>query len=224
MMRIILLGPPGSGKGTQGDLLRRKYAFPRISTGDLLRREVEDQTPLGKKAEAGMSRGGLVSDELVIEMVRKRISQPDCRRGCILDGFPRNIPQALRLEEIGGITQEIVFDIYLSEKALIERLSSRRICSSCGAIHSLFSQSPGKKGFCDVCGSSLIQRKDDTPEVIKERLKVYNEQTKALVNYYRKKKVYHRIDGGGKIEAVFHKICSVLDREIARSREVEAAP
>ncbi len=222
-MRVILLGPPGCGKGTQGELIEKKYGFPKISTGDLLRREVQERTPLGEKAEVKMSRGELVSDDIVIEMIKHRIFRPDCQRGYILDGFPRSVGQARRLEEIEGKRPEIVIDIHLSEKVLIARLAARRICSRCGAIYNLLALSPRKEGICDVCGSELIQRQDDKPEVIKERLKVYHEQTETLIDYYLRKKVYYRIEGEGKIEAIFKNIYSILDREIPKSREAEAA-
>ena len=222
-MRIILLGPPGSGKGTQAELIQKKYGFPKISSGDFLRREVREGTDLGKKAERAMNRGALVSDDIVVEMIKKRISLPDCKRGYILDGFPRNIAQASRLEEIADKRSEIVIDIHLSEQTLVSRLSSRRICSSCGAIYSSQTQSPRKEGVCDICQGALTQRKDDTPHVIEERLRLYETQTKALIDYYRKKGVFHRVDGEGKVEAVFSHICSILDKEIPKSREVEAA-
>ena len=222
-MRVILLGPPGGGKGTQGELIEKKYGFPKISTGDLLRREVQEKTPLGEMARAKMNQGELVSDDIVIEMIKQRVFQSDYKRGYVLDGFPRNIIQARRLEDIEENRPEIVIDIYLSEQVLIQRLSARRVCSGCGAIYNLLARNPKKEGTCDVCGSELIQREDDTPDVIKERLKVYHEQTEALIDYYSRKKVYFRIDGEGKIESISKNIYSILDREIAKSREMEAA-
>jgi adenylate kinase len=222
-MRVILLGPPGGGKGTQGELIEKKYGFPKISTGDLLRREVQEKTPLGEMARAKMNQGELVSDDIVIEMIKQRVFQPGYKRGYVLDGFPRNISQARRLEEIEEKRPEIVIDIYLSEQVLIQRLSARRVCSGCGAIYNLLARNPKKEGACDVCGSELIQREDDTPDVIKERLKVYHEQTEALIDYYSRKKVYFRIDGEGKIETISTNIYSILDREIAKSREMEVA-
>ncbi len=222
-MRVILLGPPGGGKGTQGELIEKKYGFPKISTGDLLRREVQQKTPLGEMAKARMNQGELVSDDIVIEMIKHKIFQADYKRGYVLDGFPRNIGQAQRLEEIEEKRPEIVIDIHLSEQALIQRLSARRICSGCGAIYNLLARNPRKEGTCDVCGSELIQREDDAPEVIKERLKVYHEQTEALIDYYSRKKVYFRVDGEGTVETISKNINSILDREIARSREMEAA-
>jgi adenylate kinase len=222
-MRVILLGPPGGGKGTQGELIEKQYGFPKISTGDLLRREVQEKTTLGEMAKAAMNQGELVKDDIVIEMIKHKIFQPDCKRGYILDGFPRNVGQARRLEEIEEKRQEIVIDIHLSEQTLIQRLSARRVCSSCGAIYNLLACSPRKEGSCDICGSELIQREDDVPEVIKERLKVYHEQTEALIDYYSRKKVYFRINGEGKIETISKNIYSILDREIAKSKVMEAA-
>ncbi|UCC41679.1 MAG: adenylate kinase [Candidatus Aminicenantes bacterium] len=220
-MRIILLGPPGCGKGTQGDLIEKKYGFPKISSGDLLRAAVQKGTPLGKKAEAMMNRGELVSDDIVIEMIKERISKADCQSGYVLDGFPRNITQAQKLEDIEGKCQEMVFDIQLKTQSLIERLSARRICPRCEAIYNLAIHSPKKEGICDVCGGELIRRKDDTLEVIRERLRVYNEQTEPLVDYYQKKEVFHEIDGAREIEAVFRGIQSILDKEIGKFRETE---
>lgn len=220
-MRIILLGPPGSGKGTQGDLIEKKYGFPKISSGDLLRAAVQERTPLGKRAEAMMNRGELVSDDIVVEMIRERIAGIDCQNGYILDGFPRNIPQAQKLEEIDGKCQEIVFDIQLDIQTLVERISARRICPRCEAIYNLSIHRLKREGTCDVCGEGLIQRKDDTPDVIRERLRAYHEQTELLVDYYQKKKVFYEIDGSRKIETVFRDIQSILDKEIIKSRETE---
>lgn len=170
-----------------------------------------------------MGRGELVSDEIVIEMLQKRIAQPDCRRGYILDGFPRNVAQALKLERIIGISPEIVFDIHLREPVLVSRLSQRRICPGCGAIYSLLTLSSEKRDVCQACGSALIQRNDDTPKVIKERLKVYHQQTVPLIDYYRRRNVYHKIDGEGKVEHVFERINTILDREMAKPKGAEAA-
>jgi adenylate kinase len=223
MIRVILLGPPGSGKGTQGDLVGKKYSYPKISTGDILRLEVKEGTPLGKKAKAVMDQGDLVSDDIVVEIVKKRILHPDCSKGYVLDGFPRNVSQAQGLEEMEGNRAEIVLNISLTEKALISRLSARRVCFRCGAVYNLLARHPKKDGSCDVCQSKLIQRQDDRPGVIKERLRVYHRQTEPLIDYYKEKKVYHRIDGEGTIEAVFDEISSILDRDIIQKEEVDAA-
>lgn len=221
-MRIILLGPPGCGKGTQGDLIEKKYGFPKISTGDLLREAVQKGTPLGKKAEAFMNQGKLVSDGIVIAVIRERITDGDCREGYVLDGFPRNIPQAQALEEMDSKSPEIVIDIQLDEQGLVDRLAARRICSRCGAIYNLLVKEPEKPGICDECGGQLIQREDDKPAVIKERLRVYHEKTEKLIDYYQNKKVYNRIDGSGEIERVLQRVSAVLESELTKFREDEA--
>ena len=223
-MRIILLGPPGSGKGTQGDLIEEKYGFPKISTGDLLRTAVRLGTDLGKKAEATMTRGELVRDEIVLEVLKERIFQKDCRNGYLLDGFPRNSSQANHLEEIIADALEIVLDIRLSDQTLITRISARRICSHCGAIYNLLVKAPNKADECDQCSEKITQRVDDTTEVIKKRLFVYHEQTEPLVEYYQGKSVYYGINGEGKIEDVFAAVCSVLDKEINKHQKFTTVP
>ncbi|MGD8534421.1 MAG: adenylate kinase [Candidatus Aminicenantes bacterium] len=219
-MRIILLGPPGSGKGTQGNLIEKKYGLPKISTGDLLRSEVREGTQLGREAEARMNRGELVDDDIVVGMIQNRISKPEYQRGYIMDGFPRNIVQAQRLEEIDPERKEIAIEIYLSDQAIFDRLSARRTCPVCETIYNLKNKPPKKEPICDACGEKLILRDDDKPEVIKDRMKVYHEQTEILIDYYSKKKVYFKIEGEGTVETVFDNISSLLDRELAKSQEV----
>ncbi len=209
-MRIVLLGAPGSGKGTQGDMITKKYGFPRISTGDLLREEVAAGTPLGDLAKTAMERGELVKDDLVLEMVDKRIRQDDCQDGYVLDGFPRNIPQAQKLEALDQ-ARKVVIEIFLEDKIVVKRLSARRICSNCGTIYNLLVKVPEQTGVCDACGGTFIQRGDDTPEVIEERLNVYHGQTEPLVDYYRTKGVFHRVSGDDAIQSVFEGICCVID-------------
>lgn len=221
-MRVILMGPPGSGKGTQGDLIERKYGFPRISTGDLLRQAVQNGTPLGKKAETRMNRGELVSDDIVAQIVAERIEKDDCRKGYVLDGFPRNLRQAEMLEELENSHPEIILDIQLNEEKLIQRLSSRRICSRCGKIFNLSLKPPDHPDTCDLCKGDLIQRRDDRPNVIKGRLRIYHIETAPLVEYYQRKKNYHRIDGEKAIENVFLDICSVIDSEIIKFKQAGA--
>ncbi len=216
------MGPPGSGKGTQGELIQEKYGFPKISTGDLLRDAVQRGTVLGKKAKIYMDQGLLVSDEIVISMLQERIVEPDCREGYILDGFPRNLAQAQILEKIDEGPAPIVIDIYLEEKEIIDRLSSRRICSSCKTIYNL-SISKKTEVRCDVCEGQLIQREDDKPEVIKERLRVYHEETVKLIDYYQGKGLYFRVDGLGDINTVFDRICDILDGELDELNNTEAA-
>jgi adenylate kinase len=220
-MRIILFGPPGSGKGTQGNLLEKKYGFPKISTGDLLRSEVQDGTPLGKEAEAKMNRGELVSTDIVVKIIKNRIFKPECQRGYIMDGFPRDISQAQRLEEIDPSREEMAIEIYLSDQVAINRLGARRACPDCDAIYNLVNKPPKKDETCDVCEEKLMLRNDDKPGVIKDRLKIYHEQTEALVEYYSRKNVYFRIDGEETVESVFQHISSLLDKELARSQEAE---
>lgn len=212
-MRIILLGAPGSGKGTQATLIEKEYGFPKISTGDLLRQAVADETPLGKRAEEEMKKGGLVRDEIVVELVRGRINKEDCRQGYVLDGFPRNILQAQRLEEMNSQQPEIVIEIRVPEEVLIARLSARRICPQCDSIYHLLSSKPKKKGVCDSCGAELIQREDDRPEVIRERLRVYHRETEPLINYYLEQEKLFRVDGSGEVKEVFKSISSVLKEE-----------
>jgi adenylate kinase len=221
-MRVILMGPPGSGKGTQGDLIERKYGFPKISTGDLLRQAVQNGTPLGKKAETRMNKGELVSDDIVVEMVAERIGKDDCKKGYVLDGFPRNLMQAQMLEDLKNSHPEIILDIQLNEEILIQRLSSRRICSRCGKIFNLSLRPPDHPDTCDLCQVDLIQRRDDRPNVIKERLRVYHIETAPLIEYYQRKNIYHRIDGEKAIETVFLDICSVIDSEISKFKQTGA--
>jgi adenylate kinase len=221
-MRIVLFGPPGSGKGTQGELIQGKYGFPKISTGDLLRQEVAEGTPLGNKAAVQMKKGELVKDELVVEIVKDRISKDDCRPGYVLDGFPRNISQARELEGVDGKRNEIVIDIQLPEKVIIERLSARLICPGCESIYNLLVTEPKREGICDHCGTDLIQREDDKREVIVERLKVYHQQTEPLISYYQAKKTYRRVDGSGEIQTVFRQIQSLLVAEMAYYSKKEA--
>ena len=221
-MRVILLGSPGSGKGTQGDLIEQKYGFPKISTGDLLREAVQENTPLGKRAEAAMNRGDLVSDEIVMEMVEARLSREDCQKGYTLDGFPRNINQARLLEGIAGQQDEVVLDIRISEKKVIERLSSRRICSRCGNIYNLALNAPSQPNVCDACHAELVQRRDDQPEVIQERLRIYHQETEPLIAYYQKKANYHPVEGDGSVESVFQSIQSILKQELTKSNRSEA--
>jgi len=215
-MRIILFGPPGSGKGTQGDLVEKKYGFPKISTGDLLREAVRKQTLIGRKVEAMMNQGSLVRDDIVEELVRQRIKSPDCRHGYLLDGFPRNVAQAESLEEMDGGRQEIAIEIEIDIPILVRRLESRRVCSCCGTIYNLSLQAPGNEGRCDACGGSLFQRKDDDPDVIKERMRVYRERSEQIKGFYQAKNVYRRIDGSGSVEDVFNRLSYVLDAELAK--------
>lgn len=184
-MKLVLLGPPGSGKGTYSSRIAKEFEIPHISTGDLLREEVKKGTELGERAKEYMNRGELVPNEIVLEILKQRLQQPDCERGFILDGFPRNLEQAKILGTIATIDLVIYLDV--PDEIIIERLSNRRICRECGAIYNLKSMPPKVPGKCDVCGSELYQRDDDKPETIKNRLEVYREQTKPLIDHYKEK-------------------------------------
>jgi adenylate kinase len=214
-MRIILFGPPGSGKGTQGDLIAGRYGYPKISTGDLLRSAVRARTALGKKAEGLMNQGKLVSDEIVEELVRERIAAPDTRHGYLLDGFPRNLAQVRILEAMDGGRPEVVIEVDVQSDILIERLQNRRTCRSCGAVFNLLLKKPKVEGRCDVCGGELYQRDDDRPEVIEKRLKVYKEESEKIKAHYKEKSVYRRVDGSGSEREVFARISEIMDRERA---------
>ena len=204
-MDLILLGPPGSGKGTQAQKIVERYHIPQISTGDILRAAVKEQTPLGKEAKAYMDQGKLVPDEVVVGIVRERLKAQDCKNGFILDGFPRTVPQA---EALGATLQAMnrridrVISIDVNNEELVKRLTGRRTCRGCGAMYHLIFDPPQKQGVCDRCGGELYQRADDKEETIKERLKVYEEQTAPLIAYYRDKGSLRTIDGVGAMEQI----------------------
>ncbi len=190
-MKIVIFGPPGSGKGTYASRLFDLIKTPHISTGDLVRQEIKDRTETGKKIEAYTRRGVLVPDDVVIELLKKRISQPDCASGFILDGFPRTIPQAEALGKISPI--EIVINLDVPDEVIIERLSSRLTCKSCGEIYNRRFLKPKVEGICDKCGGQLYTREDDKPEVIRERLKTYQRQTQPLLDYYKERKLVENV-------------------------------
>ncbi|MBC7360868.1 MAG: adenylate kinase [Candidatus Aminicenantes bacterium] len=219
-MRVILLGPAGSGKGTQADLIQKNYGFPKISTGDLLRKAVQEGTELGKKVHQEMKAGKLVADDIVLELVKERISAPDCRTGYVLDGFPRNLNQALLLEKIENHRLETVFEILITEEEILRRLSGRRVCLQCGAVYNINNNKPKVDGVCDICGSPLVIREDDKPEVIKERFRIYVETTKPLVEHYSRKKVLFQVDGQNSVEVIFKAIKSIIDRRISGAQGV----
>lgn len=212
-MRIILLGPPGSGKGTQAELLSKKYGIPHIAMGDILREEVARGTSLGKKVNVYMSKGELVPDEIVIEVLKERIKKPDCKNGFILDGFPRTLNQAkaldAMLDELGFRIDAVVY-IDVPDEEIVRRLSLRRTCRVCGRVYNLHYNPPKQDGKCDVCGGELFIRDDDKPDVIRNRLKVYNEQTRPLVSYYEESKLLVRVDGVNSIDNVFQQIVKKL--------------
>jgi adenylate kinase len=193
---IILLGPPGSGKGTQAAGLTKELGIPHISTGDLFRENISKGTELGKKAKSFMDAGKLVPDELVLEMLFDRVSRPDCIKGYLLDGFPRTIPQAEALDlKLTQNSKVVALNLNVSDDLIIKRIEGRSSCKDCGHIHNKYFSPSAKEGICDKCGGELIQRNDDNAEVVKERLKVYHEQTEPLVAYYSKKGVLANVNG-----------------------------
>lgn len=204
MHRIVLLGPPGVGKGTQAARLSRELGIPHLSTGDLLRAAVAARTPLGKEAESHMAAGRLVPDPLVLRILKERLAAPDCSAGYILDGFPRNVPQATALESIAPL--DAVLSLDLPEQVLIERLSGRRVCPACQSVYHLVTLPPRVPGRCDKDGGALEQRPDDRPEAIATRLKVYHEQTAPLLAHYRQRGLVRPIDARGTPEEVYQRL------------------
>lgn len=209
-MKIILLGAPGAGKGTQSEFICDHYNIPAISTGDIFRDVLKSGSGLGMQVKSLIESGHLVPDDIVIELVRERLTHDDCANGFILDGFPRTIPQAEALEDIGVIIDSVV-DIELSDNLIIERLSGRRICEKCGASYNLVFKKPREKGVCDNCLGTLIQRKDDAEETVKQRLKVYHDQTEPLKNYYKKQNKLMIVDGSLTIPEIYEKIMTGLE-------------
>jgi len=210
------LGPPGAGKGTQASVLSGLLGVPHISTGDIFRRAIQEGTPLGKKVEAYLKSGGLVPDELTVEIVKERLSQPDCQRGFLLDGFPRTIPQAQALDawlEARGEKLDAVINLQVSEEELMARLTGRRICPQCGATYHLKYDPPQRDEICDRCGSPLIQREDDRPETVSKRLATYRQQTQPLINYYKERNLLKGVDGNGDIQEVTQSIIQMLGVE-----------
>ena len=193
-MNIVLLGPPGIGKGTVAVKLSKKLSIPHIATGDMLRENVAEKTRLGLKAKSFMDKGLLVPDNIVIEMIKERMKKDDCKNGFILDGFPRTINQA---EEIKDTKIDKVVNMQASDGVIVERLSRRRVCRKCDFIYHLDFIKPNREGFCDKCSGQLYQREDDKPKAIKERLKVYKEKTEPLINYYQEKGIIADVDGSG---------------------------
>ena len=204
-MNIIFLGPPGAGKGTQAQRICAALGIPQVSTGDILRRAIKEQTPTGLKAKSYIDAGKLVPDDVIIDIVRDRLAQDDAKNGYILDGFPRTVPQAEALDNIAHI--DAVVELAVEDQQLVDRLSGRRVCLKCGATNHV-SQLNGRTQ-CD-CGEPLVQRDDDKPETVLSRLKVYHDQTAPLVDFYEKKGLLHRIDGAKDRDAIYADILNVL--------------
>ncbi len=212
-MRLVLLGAPGAGKGTQAKKLIEKYGIPQISTGDLLRAAVAAGTSLGKEAKSFMDKGELVPDRVVLGMVGERLKQDDCKKGYILDGFPRNTAQAEALDAMLDtlkmpLTAALSVDVPLDD--LMKRLTGRRTCKGCGQMYNVYFNSPKKEGTCDKCGGALFQRDDDKEETIKKRLDVYSSQTAPLFDYYKKKGILSSVSGTGSIDDIFKAVCNSL--------------
>jgi len=215
-MQIILMGPPGAGKGTQAEKLTQTLAVPHISTGDMFRKALKEETELGKKAKSFMDQGKLVPDEVTIGIVKERLAEPDCQDGFLLDGFPRTVPQADALNEIlveldRGL--DAVINIAVLREILIERLTGRRVCKACGATYHVMFNPSKHDGICEKCGGQLYQRNDDKLETVGNRLDVYEEQTATLIDYYRAKGLLLEVDGTQSMEKVLTDILIVLGRE-----------
>ena len=212
-MKIIMLGAPGAGKGTQAKMIAEKYGLPHISTGDFFRANIKNGTELGKEAKEYMDKGLLVPDELTVRLLLDRVAQDDCKNGYVLDGFPRTIPQAEVLDEkLSELGEKVDYAINVDvpDENIVNRMSGRRACLNCGATYHIVSIPPKKEGICDVCGSELVLRDDDRPETVQNRLKVYHEQTQPLIDFYEKKGVLRSVDGTLPMEEVFTAITKIL--------------
>ena len=212
-MKIIMLGAPGAGKGTQAKQIADKYSIPHISTGDIFRANIKNGTELGKKAKQYMDQGALVPDELTCDLVMDRIQQDDCKNGFVLDGFPRTIPQAealdAALEKINE-KMDYAIDVDVPDENIVNRMSGRRACLNCGATYHLISIPPKVEGICDRCGSEIVLREDDKPETVQKRLKVYHEQTQPLIDYYENQGILKSVDGTQPMDEVFKAIVTIL--------------
>jgi len=212
-MRLVLLGAPGAGKGTQAKKLIEKYSIPQISTGDILRKAVADGTPLGKEAKSFMDSGGLVPDSVVIGLVKERLAQDDCKTGYILDGFPRTTPQAEELDNVLSAMNsslDVALSVDVDKDDLMKRLTGRRTCKSCQQMFNVHFSTPQKENVCDKCGGELYQRDDDKEDTIKNRLDVYEKSTAPLIDYYGSKGILKSVKGEGSIDDIFNQIVSIL--------------
>ena len=212
-MKIIMLGAPGAGKGTQAKMLAEKYGIPHISTGDIFRANIKEQTELGMEAKKYMDQGLLVPDELTVKILLDRVAKDDCKNGYVLDGFPRTIPQAEVLDKaVSELNDSIDFavNVDVKDESIIKRMSGRRACLKCGATYHIEHIPPKQEGICDKCGSELVLRDDDKPETVEKRLKVYHEQTQPLIDYYNKKGILKEVDGSQDMKDVFNAIVAIL--------------
>ena len=209
-MNIIFLGAPGAGKGTQAEIVAEKYNIPTISTGNIIREALKNGTEMGLKAKAYTEAGQLVPDEVVIGIIKERLAKGDCENGFILDGFPRTIPQAEALDAMGIVINKVV-DIEVPDEAIAERMTGRRVCPDCGASYHLVNKKPAKEGICDACGAALIPRKDDAPETVADRLKVYHDQTEPLKGYYEKTGKLEIVEGLGSVADITARVIKALE-------------
>ena len=213
-MKIIMLGAPGAGKGTQAKMIAEKFNIPHISTGDIFRANIKNGTELGKKAKEFMDKGQLVPDELTVEILLDRVAADDCKNRSVLDGFPRTIPQADVLDkELTKLGDKVDFAINVDvpDENIVRRMSGRRACLKCGATYHIEHIPPKQEGICDKCGSELVQRDDDKPETVQNRLSVYHEQTQPLIDYYNKKNILKSVDGTKDMQEVFSDIVNILN-------------
>lgn len=212
-MKIIMLGAPGAGKGTQAKKIAAKYAIPHISTGDIFRANIKNNTELGQKAKTYMDKGELVPDELVVDLIMDRFKEADCANGYVLDGFPRTIPQAEALDKAlsaNGESVDYAINVEVPDENIINRMSGRRACVGCGATYHIQFNPTKVEGICDACGEKLILRDDDKPETVKKRLDVYHQQTQPLIDYYKNAEVLAEVDGTQPMDAVFQGIVEIL--------------
>lgn len=214
-MKIIMLGAPGAGKGSQASRIANEYHLPHISTGDIFRANLKEETELGKQAKSFMDKGELVPDDITIAMLLNRIHEEDCKNGYILDGFPRTIPQAEALTEAlakEGEKIDLALDVEAPDDLIIKRMGGRRTCPNCSAIYHIETLKPKKEGICDLCGAELMQRKDDNEETVKNRLKIYHEMTEPLISYYKKENVLEEIDGTENLDKVFETVKEIIKK------------
>lgn len=215
-MIIVLMGPPGAGKGTQAKLLEKELSIPPVSTGDILREARKEGTELGTQAEQYMNQGKLVPDSIVIGIIEDRFKKTDCQKGAILDGFPRTVSQAEALAKMiaqGGRSIDAVVNFVVSDESVVSRISGRRTCAQCGAAYHVVFSKPRHDDICDKCGGILIQRNDDKAETVKERLRVYNDQTAPLIDYYRQRALLREIDGSGTLQEIFSRLLEAIGKK-----------
>lgn len=209
-MNLIVVGPPGAGKGTQSKTISKKYNIPHISTGDLLREEIANETPLGMKIKEIVNSGGLVGDDLITELLKNRLNKPDCSKGFLLDGYPRTAAQGVELDKIvSKIDRVLVIDV--PDDSIVERMSGRRTCPTCNKVYHVINNPPSTQGLCDDCNVDLITRKDDIKEVVENRLAKYHEATKPIINFYKEKGIVVSVSGLGKVEDITKQIFHLLE-------------